>query len=160
MGTTTLDALTIGTVTGKDGGVSTTWDDVNRRLVGAILALDLYDSLTVGDRQPAPSRGLFARKGRPAPRRFVQITAAQTVLIAECVGSASFGGDWPMTPEQESTLLRQGWEKPWTDSDRTFQREAPLIGAPTLALATVRALKLLGSEVTELQFDLTREEPE
>ena len=140
--------------------MSTTWDDVNRRLVGAILALDLYDSLTVGDRQPSGKRSLLGRRSAPGPRRFVQITAAQTVLIAECVGSTSFGGDWPMTSEQEEKLVRMGWERPWTDTDRTFQREAPLIGAPHLALATVRALQTLGSEVTALQFDLTREEPE
>jgi hypothetical protein len=140
--------------------VSNTWEDVNRRLVGAILALDLYDSLTVGDRRKPPSRRLLGRRPRPEPRRFVQITAAQTVLIVECVGSTSFGGDWPMSPEQENTLIRQGWEKPWSDSERTFQREAPLIGAPRLALATVRALQTLGCEVTALQFDLTREEPD
>ena len=140
--------------------MSTSWDDVNRRLVGAILALDLHDSLTVGDRRSSGKRSLLGRRPTREPRRFVQITAAQTVLIAECVGSTSFGGEWPMTPEQEQTLLRQGWERPWSDTDRTFQREAPLIGAPTLALATVRALQTLGSEVTALQFDLTREEPE
>ena len=27
----------------------------------------------------------------------MQVTAGQSRLIAECVGSTSFGGDWPMT---------------------------------------------------------------
>src|SRR5687767_13296109 len=124
-----------------------------------MLALDLYDSLTIGDRR-APQRRSFLRRQEPVgPRRFVQITAGQTRLIAECVGSTSFGGDWPMSAEQEETLLRQGWQKPWSDTERTFQREASLVGAPRLALATVRALQLLGSQPAELQYDLTREEP-
>lgn len=141
--------------------MSDTWEAVNRRLVGALLGLDLHDSLTIGDRLPPPRRGLLGRRPAPAQqRRFVQITAAQTCLIAECVGSTSFGGDWPMSADQEQALLRQGWEKPWSDTDRTFQREASLVGAPRLALATVRALELLGCEPSELQYDLTREEPE
>lgn len=139
--------------------MSDSWEAVNRRLVGAMLALDLYDSLTIGDRRPTPRRSMLGRQPRTGPRRFVQVTAGQTRLIAECVGSTSFGGDWPMTPEQEATLLRQGWEKPWSDTERTFQREASLIGAPRLALATVRALELLGCDPEELQYDLTREEP-
>lgn len=89
----------------------------------------------------------------------MQITAGQTRLIAECVGSTSFGGDWPMTPDQEATILRQGWEKPWSDTQRTFQREASLVGAPRLALATVRALELLGCNPDELSYELGREEP-
>jgi hypothetical protein len=64
-----------------------------------------------------------------------------------------------MSPEQEETLLRQGWQKPWSDTERTFQREASLIGAPRLALATVRALELLGCEPSALSYELTREEP-
>jgi len=136
-----------------------TWEDLNRRLTGAILALDLDDVLIIGDRQEKPRRKLFSTPPPPPPRRFVQITAARTALIAECVGSTSFGGDWDMTPETEETLLRQGWEKPWSDDYRTFQREAPLVGAPRLALATVRALQALGCEMEGLEVELTREEP-
>ena len=140
--------------------MSDSWEAVNLRLVGAMLALDLYDSLTVGDRRPPPPRTFWGRQPPPpAPRRFVQITAGQTRLIAECVGSTTFGGDWPMSPEQEATLLRQGWQKPWSDTERTFQREASLVGAPRLALATVRALQLLGSDPTELDYERSREEP-
>jgi hypothetical protein len=136
-----------------------TWEDVNRRLTGAILALDLDDVLFVGERQEPGRRSLLGRRPTPGPRRFVQVTAARDVLIAECVGSTSFGGDWAMTPEQEATLLRQGWEKPWSTEDRTFWREAPLVGAPRLALATVRALQTLGCEVEDLEAELKHEEP-
>ena len=41
----------------------------------------------------------------------------------------------------------------------TFRREAPLAGAPRLALATVRALQAMGCEMEELEVTLTREEP-
>lgn len=138
--------------------MSDAWEAINRRLVGAMLSLDLYDSLTVGDRLEPPRRKLLGRPPEAAPRRYVQITAVQTRLIAACVGSTTFGGDWPMSSDQEATLLRQGWQKPWSDTDRTFQREASLVGAPHLALATVRALQLLGCEPTELQYDRSREQ--
>ena len=139
--------------------MSDTWEAVNRRLVSTFLALDLYDSLTVAEERPPQRRSFLGRRAEAAPRRFVQITAGQTRLIAECVGSTTFGGDWPMTPEQEETLLRQGWQKPWSDSERTFQREASLVEAPRLALATVRALELLGCEPAQLTYELGREEP-
>jgi hypothetical protein len=136
------------------------WDDVNRRLVGAMLALDLHDSLVVGDPRPRVRSGLFGRRSARVPRRFVQVTAARTVLIAECVGSPSIGGGWPMTSDQEEALLLAGWEKPWSEESHTFQREAPLSGAPRLALALVRALQTLACEVADLEVDLVREEPE
>ena len=138
--------------------MSDAWEAINRRLVGALLSLDLYDILTVGDRREPPRRKLVGRQPEEGPRRYVQITAVQTRLMADCVGSTTFGGDWPMSGEQEATLLRQGWQKPWSEEIRTFQREASLAGAPRLALATVRALQLLGCEPTELQYDRSRQE--
>jgi hypothetical protein len=140
-----------------------TWDDLNRRLTGAILALDLDDGLVIRERAPEPARrGLFGvRRSRPAvPRRYVQVTAAARVLIVECVGSTSFGGEWAMTTEQEQALLAQGWEKPWSEDYRTFFREAPLTGANLVALATVRALQTLGCEMEQLEVELVHEEPE
>ncbi|WP_139978768.1 TY-Chap domain-containing protein [Nocardioides litoris] len=138
-----------------------TWDDLNRRLTGAILALDLDDGLVIREKAPAPvRRGLFgSRRTAAAPRRYVQVTAAARVLIAECVGSTSFGGEWEMTPETEAALLRQGWEQPWSEKYRTFSREAPLTGANLVALATVRALQTLGCEVEDLEVELVHEEP-
>ncbi len=93
------------------------------------------------------------------PRRYVQVTAARDVLIGECVGSTSFGGDWPMTDETEARLLKQGWAKPWSPEYRTFQREAPLAGAPRLALAAVLALQALGCSMEDLEVELVHEEP-
>ncbi len=137
-----------------------TWDDLNRRLTGAMLALDLHDSLVVGERREPPRRRLLGRAPAPGPRRFVQVTAARTELIGECVGSTSFGGDWPMTPEVEATLERQGWEKPWSPDFRTYTRQHPLSGAPRLALACVRALEALGCEMADLDVELVHEEPD
>jgi hypothetical protein len=144
--------------------VQGTWEDLNRRLVGALLALDLHDSLVIGERRETPRKRLFGsllgHEPPPSgPRRFVQITAAQNALVAECVGSTRIGGDWEMSEETEAALLKQGWERPWLPELTTFQREAPLVGAPRLALATVRALQALGCEVEELEVELTREEP-
>jgi hypothetical protein len=138
-----------------------TWDDLNRRLTGAILALDLNDGLVIRERPPTPARrGLFgARRAAAVPRRYVQVTAAPRVLIAECVGSTSFGGEWEMTPETEAALLRMGWEKPWSPDFRTFTREAPLTSANRIALATVRALQELGCEMADLEVELVHEEP-
>ena len=137
-----------------------TWDDLSRRLTGAILALDRHDSRVIGERQEQPRRRLLGpRPAPPGPRRYVQVTAAQKVLVAECVGSTAFGGEWEMSEETEQQLLRQGWEKPWLPELTTFHREAPLIGAPRLALATVRALQALGCEVEDLAVELRREEP-
>jgi hypothetical protein len=137
-----------------------TWDDLNRRLTGALLALDLHDALVIGERREQPRRRLLrAAPPPPGARRWVQVTAAQTALVAECVGSTRFGGEWEMSEEIEATLLRQGWERPWLPEGTTFQREAPLIGAPRLALATVRALQVLGCDLVDLEVELVREEP-
>lgn len=138
-----------------------TWDDLNRRLTGAILALDLNDGLVIKERPSQYARkGLFGgRKARAAPRRYVQVTAAPRMLIAECVGSTSFGGEWEMTPETEAALLKMGWEKPWSPDYRTFSREAPLTSANRIALATVRALQTLGCEMVDLEVELVHEEP-
>lgn len=139
-----------------------TWDDLNRRLTSALWALDLHDSLLIAERrEPAPKRRLFGARPAPAgPRRFVQVTAARTELIGECVGSTSFGGEWPMTPEVEATLERQGWEKPWSPDFRTYTRQHPIGSAPRLALACVRALEALGCEMADLDVELLHEEPE
>lgn len=139
-----------------------TWEDLNRRLTGAILALDLHDGLVIGERSAASGRrGFFGgRRASSAPRRYVQVTAAPRVLVAECVGSTSFGGEWAMDADTEATLLKQGWERPWSPEHRTFSREAPLASANRIALATVRALQVLGCEMADLEVELVHEEPE
>lgn len=125
-----------------------TWDDVNRRLVGALLALDLHDALVLSVPGPA-RRGLFG--SRPGPRtRLAQVTAAQQVLVAEVWASG----------EQEEVLRGRGWEPPWAEGSTALFREASLSGAPALARSVVRALQTLGAEVADLEVELTREEPD
>lgn len=137
----------------------TTWDDLNRRLVGALLALDLDDMLTIGEPAPTPVRtGLFRRRTPSGPRRWVAATAGQTVLVLEVVGSTSFGGDWPMTPEQEQALERAGWERPWSEEMRTWIRDVPVLDAPRAAVTLVKALRLLDVDVETLEFALSHEE--
>ena len=137
-----------------------TWDDVNRRLAGAILALDLDDVLVVGERVEPVKRGLFRKAPAAAPRRWASVTAAQSALLAEVVGSTSFGGEWETAPEVEAQLRRQGWQEPWSPDFRTWNREAPLVKAPVIALAIVRALEALGCEVADLEVTLRREDPQ
>ena len=134
-----------------------TWDDLNRRLTGAILALDLGDSLIIGEFPEVPKRR-FRKAAEPEPTRFVQITAGQSVLIAECVGSTSFGGTLEMPTETEEALVGLGWDRPWSEELRTFSRESALVGAPRLAMATVRALQTLGCEMADLDVRLVRDE--
>ena len=134
------------------------WNDVNRRLTSSIIALDLDDSLIVGDKQEVRKKGFFGRAPEPRPRRFVQVTAARDFLIGEVVGARAFGGDWEMSQETIDTLLAKGWEKPWSEEFRTFSRQTPLISANRLALQMVRALQLLGCEVADLDVEFVREE--
>lgn len=135
------------------------WEALNRRLVGALLALDFQDVLTIGERvEPAPRRGLLRRRAPSGPRRFVSATAGQTVLVLEAVGSTSFGGAWEMTPAQEQRLERAGWERPWSDELVTWVRDVPALDAPRAALALVRALQVLEVDVHDLEFTLSRDE--
>ena len=134
------------------------WNDLNRRLTSSIIALDLDDSLIVGEKQDKVKKGFFRSASTPAPRRFVQVTAARDFLIGEVVGATAFGGTWDMPQETIDTLLSKGWEKPWSEEFRTFTRQTPLISANRLALQLVRALQLLGCEMADLDVEFVREE--
>lgn len=134
------------------------WNDLNRRLTSALIALDLDDSLIVGEKQEKPRKGFFRSVSTPPPRRFVQVTAARDFLIGEVVGATAFGGTWDMTQETIDTLISKGWEKPWSGEFRTFSRQTPLISANRLALQLVRALQLLACEVADLEVEFVREE--
>ncbi len=107
-----------------------TWDDVNRRLAGAILALDLDDVLVVAEQVEQPRKAFFRKQAPTPPHRWASVTAARTALIAEVVGSTSFGGEWDTAAEVEALI----------------------------ALAIVRALQALGCEVADLEVTLRREE--
>lgn len=139
-----------------------TWDDLARRLTSAMLSLDVYDCVVVGDDTGPRKRPFFGLGPLPPvpARRWVSVTAAQSVLIGEVVGARSWGGEWDLDPATVDTLLGQGWEKPWSTDSTTLWREAPLQAAPRMARALVRALQAMGCEMETLQVTRTREEPE
>ncbi|MBS45804.1 MAG: hypothetical protein CMH83_22050 [Nocardioides sp.] len=138
------------------------WDDAARRLGSAIVALDLGDVITIGEERPVVRTGLLGLRTAPSdrPRRWAQVTAAQNALVAEVVGSTSFGGTWEMSPETERSLEKQGWERPWSEQWRDYQREANLGQAHALARALLKALRTLGCEVADLEVTRSREEPD
>ena len=45
-----------------------TWEDLNRRLTSAFLALDLHDSLVIGEKREPPRRRLLGRPDRARAR--------------------------------------------------------------------------------------------
>ena len=138
-----------------------TWDDVNRRVTSTLLALDLDDVLVVGERVAPVRRGFLGNRRAPSgPRRHVLVTAGRDRLTGECVGSTSFGGEWDMGPEVEAELEALGWQRPWSPKYPTYWREAPLVNAPRLARACVRALQVLGCEVEDLEAELRHEDPD
>ncbi len=126
-----------------------TWDDVNRRLVSAFLALDLDDVLTVGEREQVQKRqpGRMGRRPPSPPRRFVRVTG-------------SLGGSRPREAKMEASLRRQGREDPWSPARPYFQRETSILVIPRSAAAVVEALRTLELEVEDLQVEFSRDEPE
>ena len=137
-----------------------TWDDVNRRVVGSLLALDLEDKLIIRERVRAPRKRLLGKAPPRPPHRWVSVTAQQSLLLGECVGAQRHGGDWPIDEATEAKLKRSGWQPPWSDEFAEYTMERPLIQAPEMAVAVARALRDLGCEVADLEVELTREEPD
>ena len=137
-----------------------TWDDVNRRVVGSLLALDLEDKLILRERVPRPRKKLFGKTPDRPPHRWVAVTAQQSLLFAELVGATRHGGDWEIDEATEARLQRSGWQPPWSDEFSEYTLERPLIQAPEVAVAVARALRDLGCEVADLEVELTREDPD
>ena len=67
--------------------------------------LDLGDVITIGEERPVVRTGLLGLRTAPSdrPRRWAQVTAAQNALVAEVVGSTSFGGTSGATPMTASS---------------------------------------------------------
>ena len=127
------------------------------RLASLVVSLSVLGmAIVVG----SAVRRLVAHRKRIAEAFDTLQEDAQQVLVAECVGSTSFGGEWEMDEETEARLVSRGWEKPWLPDGTTFVREAPLVHAPRLALATVRALELLGCDPDDIEVERVREEPD
>lgn len=138
-----------------------TWPEVERRLTAVVSALSDGGFVIVGDR-PAPAgepRGLRRRRPRPMATRFTQVVRHRDWWHAECVGAASFGGDWPLDAVHHEQVRRSGWLAPG-DADETGTQPAAPVYWRTLAVGDpapvvtlmVTALRILGLEPGSLSW--------
>ncbi len=141
---------------------SAAWVEVEERL--GVNLVDLADGgiLIVGE--PAapsePRQGLFRQRPKPPPVRYVQYVRTDTYLACECVGATSFGGDAPLTSEQDEAIRRVGWRLPTDGSDAepapsypNYHRTVALNEARDAARLGVGALEALGLRPDELNWD-------
>lgn len=74
--------------------------------------------------EPPSHRGLLRRKSPSAPSRYVQFLRMGEVIVGECTGSASFGGDVAMGATDEQRLRAAGWRGP-DDTPAPGEAEEP-----------------------------------
>jgi len=146
----------------RGGVISPAWEAVKERL-SATLA-DLLDGgiLIVGEpaAPPKPRHGLFRRRPKPPPVRYVQYLRTAEYLACECVGATSFGGDMPLRSEQDEAIRTLGWRLPSDGSDAepspaypNYHRTVPLDEADEAARLGVGALAALGLRPDELRWE-------
>lgn len=118
----------------------------------------LLSDLAEGERlrlgEPAPlgrPQGLL-RQRRSTPARYVQFIGGADVLVIECVGSSSFGGEWSMTRETELAFELDGWAWPRQGTTPHFRRFGRHQEAVWLAEAAVVALDRLGADPAGLEL--------
>lgn len=135
-----------------------TWGDVGDALLRALGLLADGDFLILGEptADPLPRRGLFGRRAKPMPARYVQVLRIEDLYTAECVGATSLGGTWEMSEAAIERLRSLGWRTP-DESKREFDNLTPnfdmyvaLTAAPTLAELLVASLARLGAEPEDL----------
>jgi hypothetical protein len=135
-----------------------TWDDVADALLVALGRLSDGDFLILGEptADPLPRRGLFGRRAKPAPARYVQVLRIEDLYTAECVGAKALGGTWEMTDSAIEKLRSLGWRTP-DESEREFDNVTPnfdmyvaLTAAPTLAELLVASLVRLEARPEDL----------
>jgi hypothetical protein len=135
-----------------------TWGDVGDALLRALGLLADGDFLILGEptADPLPRRGLFGRRARPMPARYVQVLRIEDLYTAECVGATSLGGTWEMSEATIERLRTLGWRTP-DESKREFDNLTPnfdmyvaLTAAPTLSELLVASLARLGAEPADL----------
>lgn len=98
---------------------STAWVPVEERLIATLEDLADGGILIVGEpaAPPEPRQGLLRRRPKPPPVRYVQYLRTDMYLACECVGATSFGGDLPLTAEQDEAIRGVGWRLPTDASD-------------------------------------------
>lgn len=131
--------------------------DLADRLGAAIAALEPEQFMIAGEPEPEPepARGVLARL-RPrhaAPTRYVQVLRVDDQILAEAVGSESFGGYYPFDVATDTAVRALGWTAP-DDSD------AEPMGAPNYrrwfaADQSADAATLLIETLTTMGVDLS-----
>ena len=131
------------------------WERVAERLVAALESLADGEFLVLAepDAPGGPRRGLLRRRVRPGPIRYVQYLRIGSWLKGECVGAASFGGDWDVTASQDGQIRGLGWRAPG-DVDETedgtsypnYRRTLPREEFRRAATMGVAALHVLGAD--------------
>jgi len=141
---------------------SPAWVAVEEWLSATLVDLVDGDILIVGEpsAQPAPRRGLLRLRPKPPPVRCVQYLRTDRYLACECVGATSFGGDLPLTAEQDEAIRGVGWRLPTDASDAeaapsypNYHRTAPADEARAAARLGVDALAALGLRPDELRWE-------
>jgi hypothetical protein len=135
-----------------------TWNDVGDALVVALGRLSDGEFLILGEptADPLPKRGLFGRRARPTPARYVQVLRYDDLYTAECVGQVSQGGTWEMNEPTIAQLRQLGWRSP-DEEERDLESITPnfdmyvaLNAAPTLSELLVESLRCLGASPEDL----------
>jgi len=141
---------------------SPAWMAVEERLSGTLVALADGGTLIVGEpaAPPQPRQGLFRQRPKPPPTRYVQYLRSDRYLACECVGASSFGGDIPLTVEQDDAIRTLGWRLPSDGSDAepppsypNYHRTVPLDEAGEAARLGVGALAALGLRPEDLNWE-------
>lgn len=128
----------------------TAWDETRDRLTSELGTLEDGEFVVLGEPVTyGEPGGLFRRKPKPIPGRYVQFLRMKDLISGECVGATAFGGDLEMTPEQQDRIRELGWHAPgeMPDTDPgypNFRCDLPLDQAPRLAEMGVAALDVLG----------------
>ncbi len=140
-----------------------TWDDVADSVRRALGVLADGDFLILGEPvpDPMPRRGIFGRRPRPAPTRYVQVLRIEDMFTAECVGATTMGGTWPMDEATVERLRELGWSTP-VESESEFATVTPNFtlyaapsAAPTLSELLLSSLRLLHARPEDLELQLS-----
>jgi hypothetical protein len=137
----------------------TGWDALRDSLAAGLTALTdgefviLSEPVTYSE----PGSGLFRRKPRPLPCRFVQYLRMEHYLGGECVGSTAFGGTWEISPADNDRIRALGWKAPGDTAEKewgapVYKADLPREEAPRLAQMGVDALRVLGLTPEALEF--------
>ena len=129
------------------------FDDLHGELVRRLGELEEGSFLILGEPVPEPERsGLFGRRSKPVPTRYVQFLRDPRHLYGECVGSTLIGGDWEVGEAGHDRLRALGWLAPGDPDPAGTQPSYPnywvtvdLDRSSDLATMGIGALSLLGA---------------